>query len=231
MHKFITERVVITVSCDNVKTKKNMINKIQDFFNSIFSIFIKKQKALPESTEETNAEYKNIKEVYEKLIINDDFESLKETYFNYTVGTNTHGKTVAIEKKSGYVVEDSKFVARVRFLSIWRKSAIGDQDTKDDVAATLECFSEESGAIYNEIKDCIQKQLIKSGNINTLEVLNTLKTSEYKWARSTSRRLFRNEIQTEIVTDFFRSITTKARKQTQKTLTTSQALYGLEEDF
>ena len=38
----------------------------------------------------------------------------------------------------------------------------------------------------------------EKGNIDTLIVLNELKKSKYKWARSTTRRLFRNEIQAEI---------------------------------
>lgn len=218
------------VSYGDVKSKKSVFNKIQDFFTSIISIFVKKQKALPESSLETNAEYEKIKELYEAITKDDNFENLKTTYYNYNVGTNAEGKTVAVEKNTGYVIEDSKFVARVRFVSIWRKTAIGNQDTKDEEAATKECFSSESEAIYNLIKDCIQKQLLKSGNIDTLEVLNELKISEYKWARSTSRRLFRNEIQTEIVTDFFRSLTSKAKKQTKRTLTTSQALYGVDDE-
>lgn len=219
------------VSYEEVKTKKNMINKIQDFFNSIVSIFVKKQKALPASSEETNAEYEKIKEVYNEIIKEDTFDNLKKTYCNYNVGTNANGKTVAVEKNTGYVIEEPKFVARVRFLSIWRKSAIGNQDTKNEDASKEECFSNDSEGIYNDIKDCIQKQLIKTGNIDTFEVLSVLKESKYKWGRSTSRRLFRNEIQTEIVTDFFRSLTPKAKRQTKKTLTTSQALYGLDEDI
>lgn len=218
------------MSCDDIKVKKSLINKLQDFFNSIISIFIKKQKALPESSTETSAEYEKIKSIYEEITKDDSFENLKKTYCNYNVGTNTNGKTVAVEKNIGYVIEDPKFVARVRFLSIWRKSAIGNKDTKDEEASFEECFNSESEGIYNNIKECIQKQLTKTGNINTLEVLNTLKVSEYKWARSTSRRLFRNEIQAEIITDYFRSITPKVKKQSQKTLTTSQALYGLDED-
>lgn len=218
------------VSCENAKVKKSIGKKIQDFFNSIVSIFIKKQKALPESSKETSAEYEKIKKVYEEITKDDEFENLKKTYFNYNVGTNTCGKTVAVEKETGYVIEDSKFVARVRFLSIWRKSAIGDNDPKDEEAATKECFSNESEKIYDELLNCIKSQLLKTGNIDTLVVLNVMKNSEYKWARSTSRRLFRNEIQAEIVTDYFRSLIPKIKKQTKETLTTSQALYGLDEE-
>ena len=219
------------VSCDNIKMKKSFTNKLQDFFNSIVSIFIKKQKALPESSMETNAEFEKIKVLYEELIKDDSFENLKKTYDNYTVGTNSSGKTVAVEKVTGYVIEDSKFVARVRFLSTWRKSAIGNRDTKDEEAAKEECFNSDSEKIYYELNECISQQLKKTGNIDTLSVLNSLKESEFKWARSTSRRLFRNEIQAEIVTEYFRSLIPKVKKQTQKTLTTSQALYGLEEEF
>lgn len=222
---------MIIVSYGDVKIKKSMINKIQDFFNSLVSVFIKKQKALPASSEETSAEYEQIREIYEKIITEDTFENLKITYDNYSVGTNSEGKTVAVERKTGYVIEEHMFVARVRFLSIWRKSAIGNQDVKNEEASKEECFGKDSEGIYKSIKECIQKQLIKTGNIDTLEVLNVLKNMDYKWARSTSRRLFRNEIQTEIVTDFFRSITPKAKRKTKKTLTTSQALYGVDEEI
>lgn len=218
------------VGYGDVKMKKGITKRLQDFFSSIFSIFIKKQKALPESSSETNEIYEKIKDVYEEINKEDSFVNLIKTYENYTIGTNTNGKTVAVEKTTGYVVEEPKFVARVRFVGIWRKSAIGNQDTKDEVASKEECFNKESEAIYNQILECIKSQLLKTGNINTLEVLNEMKKSEYKWARSTSRRLFRNEIQTEIITDYFRSLLPKVKKQTQKTLTTSQALYGLDDE-
>lgn len=216
---------------EDVKAKKSMMTRIQDFFNSIISIFIKKQKALPETTMETSEAYEKIREVYEEITKEDTFENLEKTYFNYSVGTNSVGKTVAVERKTGYVIEEPKFIARVRFVSIWRKAAIGNQDTKDEDAAVEECFSEESNKIYCEIKACIDEQLKKTGNIDTLIVLNTLKKSTYKWARTTSRRLFRNEFQAEIVTDYFRSLIPKLKKQTQKTLTTSQALYDIEDEF
>lgn len=219
------------MSYEDVKTKKSMMNRIQDFFNSIISIFVKKHKALPEASKETNEAYEKIREVYEEITKDDSFENLKKTYFNYNVGTNSNGKTVAVEKNTGYVIEEPKFVARVRFVSIWRKAAIGNQDTKNEEASVEECFNKDSEGIYKNIKECIQEQLLKTGNIDTLIVLNKLKNSEYKWGRSTSRRLFRNEIQTEIVTDFFRSLIKKAKKQNKKTLTTTQALYGLDDEI
>lgn len=210
--------------------RKSVMKRIQDFFNSFFSIFIKKQKALPESLEETDEKYDKIKEFYQQITKDDSFENLKQTYKHYTVSTNSKGKTVAIEKESGYVVEEERFVKRVRFLAIWRKCAICNQDTKDEEASYNACFGEESEKVYNQIKECIQSQLQKTGNIDTLQVLNEMKKSEYKWGRSTTRRLFRNEIQTEVLTDFFRSLQPKLKRQTKKTLTTSQALYGLEEE-
>ena len=139
------------VGYEDVKMKKSITKKFQYFFHSFFSIFIKKQKALPESSNETNEIYQKIKDVYEEIKKEDSFVNLKKTYENYNVGTNSNGKTVAIEKETGYVIEESKFVARVRFLAIWRKSAIGNQDTKDEEASKEVCFNEESEGIYYEI--------------------------------------------------------------------------------
>lgn len=217
------------MSYEDVK-KKSMMRQFQKLLDRLLSIFIRRE-ALPESTVETSETYQKIKEVYEQIRGEDTFANFKKIYETYTVGTNTDGKTVAVEKETGYMIEDPKFVAKVRFVLIWRKVAIGNQDTKDEEAAKEVCFNAESEAIYQTIRDIVQAQLKKTGNIDTLAILNEMKQSELKWARSTSRRLFRNEIQTEIVTDYFRSFTPKIKKQTKKTLTTSQALYGLDEEM
>ena len=50
----------------------------------------------------------------------------------------------------------------------------------------------------------------------------------YKWSRQTARKLFKNEVQAQLVTDYYRLLTPEAKEQRQKTLTTDQALYGVE---
>jgi NurA-like 5'-3' nuclease len=218
------------MSINDTVAKKDLKTKIRDFFAYVANLFHLGKKGLPEASEETLEELREVNEVYAELLKDDSFETLKKTYDNYKVGVNPDGGLIAVEKSTGYVFDEAKFVARVRFLALWRKSAFGNLDSKLEEECVSECFSEESSKIYDEIKQIIQKQLIKSGNIDTLEILNKMKESPYKWGRVVSRRLFKTQAYVETVEDFFRSITKKAKKQTKPAKSMIEALYGWGED-
>ncbi len=214
----------------NALPKRNLKTKIKQLFTSFISIFIKKEKCLTEASEELTKELQNVNEEYETIKDDETFEGLKSTYDAYKVGVNPTGGLIAIEKNTGYVKEEPDFVSKVRFVSLWRRAAFGNNDYKDEENCVLECFNEESKNIYKEIKNDIQKQLRKTGNIDTLQVLNTMKESKYKWGRTTSRRLFRTTQYAETVDNYFRSITPKSKSKTKPTYSLMQALYGLELD-
>ena len=210
--------------------KKDLKSKIRDFFAYVANLLHIGKKGLPEASPEAIQELNSVSAKYEELLKDDSFETLKKTYDNFKIGVNPEGGLIAVEKNTGYVFDDAKFVARVRFMNLWRKSAYGNLDTKLEEECTKECFGEESEKIYDEIKQIVQSQLIKSGNIDTLEILNKMKESPYKWGRVVSRRLFKTQAYAETVVDFFRSITKKAKKQTKPVKSMIEALYGWGED-
>ncbi len=210
--------------------KKSLTKRIKEFFTAFISLFIKKEKCLDEAKNETYDELIKVNEDYNKLQRAISFEGLKETYDNYKLGVNPTGGLIAIEKSTGYVKEDYDFVCRVRFLSLWRKSAFANLDMKDEESCVKECFSDESKNIYEELKEIMQNQLTTTGNIDTLEVINKMKDSPYKWGRITSRRLFRTQPYAETVANYFRCITPASKKQTKPTYSLLQALYGLDLD-
>lgn len=212
----------------NESIKKTKVNNIWKRLMIVLKgIFGYRTNMLPESTEALDEEYKNVLAKTDELTNNDSFEALKEILDLYQVTTNSEGKTVASNKKTGYVIENEKIVLKLRFAVIWKKSSTlnrSDLDQNEDYS-----FNDGAKETYEKILDIVQKQLKKTGNIDTAEVLNTIKNLEYRWARGISRKLFRNEIQVNVLTDYFRVITPKAKKQTKKTLTTTIALYGAEE--
>ena len=215
----------------NESAKNSAVNQVNNvwkkFLNFIKSVFGHKIDMLPEASEELNEEYLSVIDKTQNLTNEDSFECLKELIELYQVTTNGEGKTVASDKKTGYVIEDNKFVLKLRFATIWKKSSTlnrTDLDEKEDYS-----FNDGAKETYEKILEIVQRQLKKTGNIDTAEVLNTVKNMEYRWARAISRKLFRNEIQVGILTDYFREITPKIKKQTKKTLTTTVALYGEEE--
>ena len=210
----------------NVLPRRTIKTKLQNLFTAVVSIFIKKEKLLPEASSELIGELQGVNEEYIELLKDDSFEGLKRTYEKYKIGVATDGGLIAVEKETGYVMDNPKFVARVRFNSLWRKSAYANNDVKDEEACTTECYGENSKAIYDEIKTEIQKELKKTGNIDTKKVLELMKHSKLEWARVLSRRLFKTPAYAETVNDYFRSITDKAKKQTMPTLSISQAIYG-----
>lgn len=210
----------------DIENKKSLRSRISDYFMSFISIFIKKEKLLPEASLELTEELTEVNKEYRELLKDDSFEGLKNTYYKYRLGISADDGLIAVEKNTGYVMNDPKFVARVRFNSLWRKSAFANLDIKDEDACVLECYSENSMKIYNEIKDEIQKELKKTGNIDTRKVLDLMKDSDTQWARVVSRRMFKTQPYAEIVTGYFRSITHKPKKQTKATLSLSQAIYG-----
>lgn len=212
---------------EGIKNKSKIIENVkQNLIAIIRSIFRSKIKALPEGLEETRTEFVKVKEELEVLKKDYEFETLKKIYDKYKVATNSNGKTVAVEKATGYVEEESEFVTKVRFAIAWKKSASGNYDEDKEELAYERSFNEDSKETYEKIKEIVTKQLKKTGNINTKEVLETIKTMEYKWARMTSRKLFKNEFQAETLTEYFRNSVKKPKKQKTKTLTTDQALYG-----
>ncbi len=205
--------------------KKTIINKFHDLFIQFVSLFIKKEKTLPEANAELTEELKAVEEKYQKLISSESFDNLKNTYDLYKISPGANGGLVAVERNTGYVKDDPKFVSRVRFVLLWRKSAYANIDNTNEEECYKECFSNESLGIFQELKDIVEKQLKKTGNIDTKEILDNMKESTFKWGRVTSRRLFKTKAYSDTVNDYFRSIIKTSKKQTKPTLSLSEALY------
>lgn len=214
---------------EDIIVKKSLIVKIQELFTQFVTLFIKKEKVLAEATEELTEELREVNLKYEELLKDDSFNGLKETYNYYKVGVNPEGGIIAVEKKTGYVKTDDKFVCRVRFINVWRKSAYGNFDSKDEENCLSECFSQESESIYNKLKEIVEKQIKKTGNVDTKEIIEKMKDQEEKWARITIRRLFKSVQTAETITNYYRSLMKRPKKQTKPTESLSQALYGVDE--
>ncbi len=211
-----------------VVTKKSLKTRVIEWFTSFISLFIKKEKCLGEASQETTKQLEEVNLNYDKLKEDETFEGLKDTYDKYKIGVNPLGGLIAVEKNTGYVKEEPDFVAKVRFATLWRKSAFANLDMKDEEKCLEECFSNDSHGIYAELKEDIQNQLVETGNIDTFKLLNKMKESNYKWGRVTSRRLFKTNASADTVVDYFRTITPNSKKQTKPTDSLQQAIYGVE---
>lgn len=156
------------------------------------------------------------------------FENINNIYNNYILKPNGKLNKIAINKNTGEEITDSSFVCKLEFANIWRKSASGNLSDEEDEIALPVCFGEEAKITYNKISKYSMIHLIKYGNIDTKEVLDITKTMSYKWSRQTARKLFKNAVQAQLLTDYYRLANPNAKEQVEKTLTTDQALYGLD---
>ena len=166
----------------------------------------------------------------ETIIIPDEFnfQNLVNIYNNYTLKVNGKFGKYVISNESSETIDDTNLLQKLEFINIWRKCASGNvAEENDDIALPI-CFSDEAVETYTKISKYAIMHLLKSGNINTKEILDVTKDMPYKWSRQTARKLFKNASQAQLITDYYRLATPNAKEQTQKTLTTDQALYGLD---
>ena len=156
------------------------------------------------------------------------FEKIIDLYKNYSFKDNSKNNKVIINNETSEEITEPSFICKYEFANTWRKCASGNLSEEDDEIALPVCFSEEAKETYNKISKYSIMHLIKYGNIDTKEVLDVTKEMEYKWSRQTARKLFKNSIQAQLLTDYYRLATPNAKEQIEKTLTTDQALYGLD---
>ena len=156
------------------------------------------------------------------------FEKIIDLYKNYSFKDNCRNNKTAINNETSEEIAEQDFICRLEFANTWRKCASGNLSEESDEIALPICFGEEAKETYNKISKYSIMHLIKYGNIDTKEILDITKSMEYKWSRQTARKLFKNAIQAQLLTDYYRLATPNAKEQTEKTLTTDQALYGLE---
>lgn len=164
------------------------------------------------------------------IVIPEEFEfnNLISIYKNYTLKVNGKLGKYVVSNESSETIEDSNLLQKLEFISIWRKCASGNvADEEDDIALPI-CFGDDAIETYNKVTKYAIMHLLQYGNIDTKEILEVTKEMPYKWSRQTARKLFKNASQAQALTDYYRLATPNAKEQTQKTLTTDQALYGLD---
>lgn len=157
-----------------------------------------------------------------------NFENLINIYQNYTLKVNGKLGKYVICNDSSETIEDSNLLQKLEFINIWRKCAAGNVADEGDELALPICFGDEAIETYVKISKYSIMHLSKYGHIDTKEILDVTKEMPYKWSRQTARKLFKNASQAQAITDYYRLATPDAKKQTEKTLTTDQALYGLD---
>lgn len=152
------------------------------------------------------------------------FENIVKIYKTYKIAPN---KTI-FQIETLDEISDDIILKKLEFANVWRKCASGNMaDEVDEIALPI-CFSDEAKETYTKITKLAITHLLKYGYIDTKEILDITKDMPYKWSRQTARKLFKNPSQIQILINFYRLATPNAKKQTSKTLTTDEALYGFD---
>lgn len=153
------------------------------------------------------------------------FENIIDLYKKYTLKPN---KTIINKETLEEIKDNENLLKKLEFINIWRKCASGNMADEPEEIATSICFNNEAKEIYSKITKFSIMHISKYGNIDTKEILDITKALPYKWSRQTARKLFKNPMQAQLITNYYRLATPNPKVQTEKTLTTDEALYGLD---
>ena len=162
------------------------------------------------------------------------FDGVKNTFDNYTLGKDEKGNLVAIGKKDNLICNDQLIIDRVKFSIAWAKAT---QNAHSRTTTSTEfneydyeyAFNQGARETYATMMNCINKQLLTTGNIDLFEIINDVKNVPYKYSEAYVTNLFSKKIYIEALDKWSRHAIPNALPSTQP-LMTLEELKSLEND-
>ncbi|MFA7688545.1 MAG: hypothetical protein WCX96_00435, partial [Bacilli bacterium] len=158
------------------------------------------------------------------------FGGLKKTFTDYDLQKDGEGKLVAFNKKMNINYIDPLTIARAKFAKAWFEANISSRsisgpslDGNDKNAVEKYIFDDGAKETYDIIKASIQQQLLKTGNVDVLEVLENVKLASYSGANSIAENLFSKSHFAKATVDWVRRATPNALPQIEPILTVEEA--------
>ena len=160
------------------------------------------------------------------------FDGVKNTFDNYTLGKDEKGNLVAISKKDNSICIDQLIIDRVKFSIAWAKSTQYAHSRSTPYPEFNErdyeyAFNQGARETYAVMMGCVNKQLLTTGNIDLLEIINEVKKISYKYSEGYVKNLFSKKIYVEALDKWSRHAIPNALPSTQP-LMTLEELQSLE---
>lgn len=165
------------------------------------------------------------------------FGGVRGTFDKYTLGKDDNGNLVAVERKTGTMHTDELIIDRVKFSIAWVKATMNShpRTSPNGLNVTNQdyeyAFDENARKTYATIMACINYQLLTTGDIDPLEVIEDAGTLNYKYASEYARQLFSQKKFAEATDTWARRAIPNALPKTHPTLTEQEArLKNYQED-
>lgn len=158
------------------------------------------------------------------------FKGLKNTFDKYSLEKDTDGNCIAIDRTNGMKITDKLTIDRVKFSIAWiRATEFERSRTTSDTSVVTEqdyeyAFNDGARKTYSIVMNSIQDQLLTTGDIDPIQVVDATKTSTYKYSQSIATGLFSQQKYAQATNDWARHAIPNSLQQTSPVITYEQAV-------
>ena len=155
---------------------------------------------------------------------------IKEIFDKYSLKKNERGIDIVIDRKTGNVVDDLSLRDKVKFSIAWVKATQYERSrttlnknlvTQEDYCCA---FDKGSKITYAKIMNTIHKELITTGNIDPIEIVDECANVPYSHAQSIARGLLSRESYANVVDKWARLAYPDALEKNRPVYTYMQSL-------
>lgn len=165
---------------------------------------------------------------YDVFKYNFKFDNIKDTYKKYALVKDEEENLVALNKKTKEKISDQFIIDRLKFSLAWVVSFLSTLNrTTDECLCSKEdyeiAFNDNAKKIYFIMMDKIQNQLVKTGNIDTIEIIENINKSNVDNADLYVKKFLSSKVVLEVLDKWIRYSINEALPRTKPLLTYKDA--------
>lgn len=159
------------------------------------------------------------------------FDGVKKTYDKYSFHVDHKGNFIITNKNTKIIYNDKISLIRAKFVLSWVSATLNKRTRHTILEQGLSdedyfyAFNEKARDVYNVLMNEIQDQLLKTGNIDTSLLVNTIKECHYEYANSIVCGLFDHSNSAIATYDWVKLVTPDAMPKTSEITTTKELQY------
>lgn len=156
------------------------------------------------------------------------FDNIKDTYKEYLLVKDEEENVIALNKKTKEKVSDQFIIDRLKFSLAWVVSFLSTNNRKiEECLCSKEdyeiAFNDNAKKIYFVMMDKIQNQIVKTGNIDTIEIIENIKKSNIDNGDLYVKKFLSSRVVLEVLDKWIRYSINEALPRTKPLLTYKDA--------
>ena len=156
------------------------------------------------------------------------FDNIKDTYKEYLLVKDEEENVIALNKKTKEKVSDQFIIDRLKFSLAWVVSFLSTINRKTDECLCSKedyeiAFNDNAKKIYFVMMDKIQNQIVKTGNIDTIEIIENIKKLNIDNGDLYVKKFLSSRVVLEVLDKWIRYSINEALPRTKPLLTYKDA--------